>query len=329
LKDCAVGWDNLPSFIFKENKNPLAKLLSHIINLSFAQGAFPHELKIANIIPIFKAGEKDIIGNYRPVSLLTTVSKVFEKAFYKRLSSFVTHHKILYNLQFGFRESHSTHMAVIKLLDRVIDSLDKGEFAAAIFLDFSKAFDTVNHNILLDKLNHYGIRGVANLWVKSYLENRKQFCTFDGTKSNQTTVLTGVPQGSILGPLLFLLYINDLGNIFKNLNPIFFADDSNLITSGKSIAELEQSINQETPLLTEWLHTNRLSLNLKKTHIMLFCPTKRQENLPISIFIEGQPIEVLEETKFLGIILDNRLSWKPHIAYTTKKLCSGHSLPCA
>jgi retron-type reverse transcriptase len=129
------------------------------------------------------------------------MSKVFERIFYNRLLAFIKKQNILYDLQFGFREGHSTHLAVIKLLENIIESLDSGNYAATLFLDFSKAFDTVNHNILLQKLNHYGIRGIGNQWIESYLSNRKQFCTFGGCRSDTLTISCGVPQGSILGPL--------------------------------------------------------------------------------------------------------------------------------
>ena len=320
LKNCAVGWDNLPAIIFKENKNILSCILTHIVNLSLEQGSFPSELKIANIIPIFKAGETEIIGNYRPVSLLSTVSKVFERAFFTRLSFFIKQQKILYSLQFGFREGHSTDMAIIKLLDNIIESLDRGDYAATIFLDFSKAFDTVNHEILLLKLNHYGIRGIANNWVKSYLESRKQYCTFGGEKSSKTTITCGVPQGSILGPLLFLLYINDLGPIFKHFTTVLFADDSNLIVKGNSLKKIEEKINSDIPALTNWLETNRLSLNLKKTHIMIFGNTRRKNDSTLNISIQGTKLDIVQHTKFLGIILDSALSWKNHIIYLSQKI---------
>jgi ribonuclease P/MRP protein subunit RPP40 len=218
-------------------------------------------------------------------------------------------------------------MAVIKLMYNIIENLEKGQFSATIFLDFSKAFDTVNHEILLRKLEHYGVRGVANNWIKSYLHERKQFCTINNTKSRETFVRCGVPQGSIIGPLLFLLYIDDLGTTLKNMKPILFADDSNLIISGNSLDTIETKIRSEIPILLNWLQTNRLSLNIKKTHIMIFGPTRKKHPLNINISIEGEKLEIVRNTKFLGIILDDQLLESPHhISIPKNSKVSGDSL---
>ena len=192
------------------------------------------------------------------------LSKIFEKIYYSRLVEFFKRKKLFYELQFGFREGHTTTMALLSSLDQIISALERGEHTIGVFLDFSKAFDTVNHRILLEKLSFYGIRGVANTWLKSYLTNHRQFCTYNEVKSDYGTINCGVPQGSILGPLLFLIYINDLGNISEFIKLVMFADDSNLFVSGKNLDTLQQQVNTALSDISKWLASNRLSLNVKK-----------------------------------------------------------------
>ena len=319
LKRCATGWDGIPAAIIQENKEIFSNNLTHIINLSLAQGVFPTELKLANLIPIFKAGDPELAGNYRPVSLLTAFSKVFERVFYNRLLSFFQRYKILYDMQFGFREKRSTEMAIMMLLDKIIDALEKGRYVIGIFLDFSKAFDTVNHKILLSKLETYGVRGIANDWLASYLDKRTQYCTFNGHKSSTRTINCGVPQGSILGPLLFLAYINDLGEISNKWSTLLFADDTNVFAEGTELDTLQNLVNNEIPMLIDWLRANRLSLNVKKTNTMIFGKAKDNIKKRIKIVIEGHTLDVVNKSKFLGLMVDDCLNWKEHTLYLAKK----------
>jgi hypothetical protein len=319
LKHCATGWDSIPASLIQDNALSITPSLTHIINLSLSQGIFPKEMKVAILIPIFKSGLKDEAGNYRPISLLTSFSKIFERIMHTRLSNFFKLEKLFYELQFGFREIHSTELSIITLMDRIINALEKGHYTVGIFLDFSKAFDTVNHEILLSKLNKYGIRGVANDWIRSYLSNRQQYAFINGFKSEPLPITCGVPQGSILGPLLFLIYINDLPNFSNQLTSILFADDSNLFTDSKDLLELQTKINNEMPKLVDWLSANRLSLNVGKTHLMIFSP-KRQSIPNVNIYINGTLLETVTKTKFLGLMLDNKLNWKSHALYLSSKI---------
>ena len=201
--------------------------LSFLCNRYLIRGKFPSELKHANVLPLFISGDVLLFNNYRPVSPVCTLSKVFEKVMYSRQLNFLDYHKILIGNQFGFRKLHSSYMALMLKMDQVTKALDNGEKVMGIFLDFLNVFDTVNHVILLDKLHHYGVRGNALDWFRSYLSNRKQYVLYNGVSSSMKLITCGVPQGSILGPLLFLVYINDWYNVCCESVPILFADDTN------------------------------------------------------------------------------------------------------
>ena len=319
--DSSCGWDDISPKVVKFSHLFLIDPLVHLINLSLSQGIFPSELKIAKVIPLFKGGDATFFNNYRPISVLSILSKLFERVYYNRLIHFLNQEKILYDKQFGFRKKHSTELALILVLDQISNALDSGDYVLGVYLDFSKAFDTVNHSILLQKLQHYGIRGIAYEWVKSYLDNRKQFVSFSGYKSPLNIINCGVPQGSILGPLLFLLYINDLPSIAKNLFMCMFADDTNVFLTGKNLINLEKTMNDELSLMSDWLVSNRLSLNINKTHFMIFCPPRKKPDYSVKLKIENDNIDKVTHTKFLGVILDSQLSWKLHVKYIKGKVC--------
>ena len=216
-----------------------------------------------------------LFNNNRPVSLLCMLSKVFEKVMYSRLLSFLESQKILINKHFGFRRLHSFYMALMLMVDKITKALDNGDYIIGIFLDFSKSFDTVNHETLLDKLSHYGVRGIAYDWFKSYLSNRSQYVAYNRVASSTKNITCDVPQGSILGPLSFLIYINDLYNVCQESVPILFADDTNLFYSASTLKNLESRINSELSNISSWLKVNKISLNIKKTHYITFHRKKK------------------------------------------------------
>ena len=202
--------------------------LSYVINLSFSTGIFPDRLKIAKVLPLFKGGSSEELGNYRPISLLSIFDKIFEKVMHTKLYTFLEINSILYIKQFGFRKENSTALALIDIVEKIKNTIDKGKYGCGIFIDLKKAFDTVNHQILLSKMEHYGIRGTLLKWFESYLTDRKQFVYHNGESSSLKSISCGVPQGSVLGPLLFLIYVNDIPNMSSKLIFYLFADDTNI-----------------------------------------------------------------------------------------------------
>ena len=268
LKNSATGWDELSPKQMETVACYIAKPLVYLCNISLTKGIFPQELKRANVIPLYKSRNQMSVNNFRPVSVLPVFSKIYEKVVYKRLYDYIVLHNILYDNQFGFREKHSSYMALITLINHLSEALERGEAVIGLFLDFSKAFDTVDHEILLVKLHHYGIRGVMLDWFRYYLSNRTQCVVYDEVSSELMPVKCGVPQGSILGPLLFLLYVNDLPNAATNLFSVFYADDTNMFATDKDIDYLVSNLNKALLNVSDWLKANKLSINLKKTHYM-------------------------------------------------------------
>ena len=284
-------------------------------------GIFPDELKIAKVIPLFKKDDPTLLKNYRPISLLSTIAKVMEKIIFTQLSSYFNEHKLIFDNQYGFRPKHSTEYAALELVDRIITQMDKKETPINIFLDLSKAFDTIDHTILLAKLRYYGIHDTALLLLKSYLNNRKQYVEFEDTKSEILPITVGVPQGSILGPLLFIIYINDFSQASSVFKFIMYADDttlfSNLKSFGNNIQTREYLINAELSNVREWLDINKLSLNKSKSKYMIFhVPNKDIQYLTLKI--DNVIIEKVDEFSFLGLTMDTNLNWKRH----SEKICN-------
>ena len=315
----ASGLDEVSPKVVKAIADYIVKPLTHIFNLSFLSGIIPNALKIARVTPVYKANSKENFANYRPISVLPCFSKILEKLMYKRAITFLNKNNILSNNQYGFRAGHSTQQVVIELVDKLSQAIERNEYTVGLFLDLSKAFDTVNHHILLEKLEHYGFRGVALEWFKNYLTNRKQMVNYKSVNSDTLVVSCGVPQGSVLGPLLFLIYVNDISQSSSLLSFLLFADDTNLFFSHKDIKILGKTVNEELCKVANWLACNKLSLNVKKTHFMIFKAKNKKMNLDLNIKIGNEIIERVN-TNFLGLIIDDDLSWKHHIIKVTSKI---------
>ena len=323
----SCGYDDISSIFLKQIATSIIKPLTIVINQVLNNGIFPDKLKIAKVVPIFKSGDCALTNNYRPISLLPVISKVIEKIIYTQLSLYFESNKLFSDSQYGFRPNHSTEQATLELTDRIISAMDNNDVPIGIFLDLSKAFDTIDHAILLSKLEHYGVDGIPLQLVKSYLTNRKQYVKINEVNSNLLPINTGVPQGSILGPLLFIIYINDFARASSIFDFICYADDTTLFSTLNNLVNAQNInpdiiINKELAQINEWLEINKLSLNVTKTKFMVFHTQHKHRAIkPPVPKINNTNIEKVEQFKFFGLTLDSNLNWKKHSDNITNK-CS-------
>ena len=314
--DCS----DINMFLIKKISIEISPILSYLFNRVFSEGVFPNILKIAKVIPLFKKSDKSKPENYRPISLLPQFSKILEQLIKNRLLKFLDKFNIISKCQYGFRNKISTADALVDVIETVCQKLENLNKCAILSIDLRKAFDTLNHDTLFKKLYVYGIRGISLDLLKSYLSNRMQYVFNKDIKSNLKNIKCGVPQGSVLGPILFLLYINDLPNISSIFKPILFADDTTLIFSDTSISKLENKMQCGIDQLYVWLNINKLSLNIDKTNILLFNIRNINDNVKLKLKIDNKEIRNVEMIKFLGIIIDNKLDWNRQIHYVCTKL---------
>ena len=295
------GYDLISNSILRETKDIIAPYLNVLFNKCISQGIFPDSFKTAQVIPLFKGGDKEDPNPYRPIPLLLSIGELFDKLISKRIINFFNKYEIFSSHQFGFRSNFATEYPVIDIHEKLVKNLDEGLSSCAIFLDLAKAFDSVDHSILIRKLKHYGIRGLPLQLLRSYLSDRNQFVKLNDANSSLIDILFGVPQGSILGPLLFLIFINDLPEA-TNLYVKLFADDMFLCAQDTNLESLENYVNIELDKVFVWLASNKLTLNVKKSKYMI---VSRKKSIPdLCIQINGCHLDQCDSYKYLGIYID-------------------------
>jgi len=325
----SAGHDNIPIKLIKHVKLAIIKPLLHVINTSIITGVYPSELKISKVIPVFKKGEHKDPLNYRPLAIQPSLSKILEKCMLSQLTKYFESNKLLDIEQHGYRAKRSTITALVDYIETILENLDEGNHSVGAFLDMTKAFDSVNHKILLHKLSNYGIEGKELNWLKSYLEGRKQYVSIKhinngylyNANSQTRCVNYSVPQGSVLGPFLFLCYLGGMPNhLYKCIEQsklCIYADDISLIVSDKDSTSSKTKCNDSIDILKSYLNDRNLLLNSKKTKLIEFS----YKNLELQQDSSNSNYEM--ETKFLGLILDNTLSWTSHVQQICKKISSG------
>ncbi len=301
----------------KMAKDIVSPFLAKIFNLCIIKGEFPKDLKKACVIPVYKKGEKHVCGNYRPISLISPFSKIFEKCILSQLNTFFSSFSLLSKQQFGFKKNVSTELALSSVYESFISNFENSQITCAIFLDIAKAFDSVNHDLLLKKLFRYGIRGSPHRLIQSYLSDRVQYTLIDNHSSSLLPITCGVPQGSVLAPFLFSIFINDLP-VATQMQTTLFADDACFSYGHTHINTLEHKINSELIKIGNWFQENKLALNIDKTSFILI--HRKKKELDINLTLNGSTLLRKSQIKYLGVLVDEKLTWKPHVNSCVSKL---------
>ena len=315
----ACGPDEISGYLIKITQSTIIPILVGLFNSCMSLGIFPDCFKTAEIIPLHKGGKKEIKTNYRPISLLPQFGKLFEKIISCRILSFINKHNLLMQNQYGFRKHYSTELAVTEVYNKLLQNFEDKKHTCAVFLDLAKAFDSVDHTILIKKLEKIGIRGTALSLLKSYLTGRLHYVKTNNAKSEMKVLNIGVPQGSVLGPLLFLIFINDLPNATK-FSVTLFADDTFLSLESNDISHLQSEANSELKKVHEWLITNKLTLNIIKSKFMLLTNRRNVCKDSFKLKLDDMDLERCSSYKYLGVFFDDKLDWSTHIKYLCEKI---------
>ena len=310
----ATGSDGVPIRFVKLCSDTVIPIIVHIINRSIDTCIVPSDWKRADVTALYKDGDRTLASNYHPISILPALSKILERVVHVQVYDYMESNSILSDAQFGFRKGHSTSSCTLHLLDNIYKSIDENKYIGVVFLDLKKAFDTVDHHIMLQKLSKYGLSANAVNWFRDYLTGREQRTKIMGSKSVFRNIVCGVPQGSILGPLLFILYINDLQCYLGDSRINLYADDTALYVVSDTLIELILTLREELSVVEQWLAANKLTLNASKTKIMLFGTKRKLNNIGnFNITMGGEILERVENFKYLGIVLDQHLTFSEHI----------------